>query len=70
MPLWKPNPPSGYEESKLKPCPCCGGRAKYISGWSMNTQKKFKRVFCASCQLRQLYYGSYIAAFDAWNKRF
>jgi len=56
----------------LLPCPFCGGTCKTIRGvtrdgaWTYGT---FWRVFCTSCQARQLFHRTEVEAISAWNTR-
>jgi Restriction alleviation protein Lar len=58
---------------ELKPCPCCGGTAYVSEGYTTNEgawpHGTFYRVYCGSCQLRQLFHRTALAATTAWNRR-
>lgn len=50
-------------ETKLKPCPFCGGRAQ------MNYAGAQKLILCPKCLIRTESYDTYEKARDVWNKR-
>lgn len=53
-------------------CPFCGGNAYVTKGYSANENVwpgDFWRVFCGSCQVRQLFHRSDAEAVSAWNRR-
>ena len=49
---------------KLKPCPCCRGKAQYIE-----LENQFVFVACLRCEIRGKKYSSKIVAAQAWNRR-
>ena len=57
---------------ELKPCPFCGAQCEMVEGsateavWPHGT---FHRVFCTSCQTRQLFHKTPEEAIAAWNRR-
>ncbi|WP_337049245.1 Lar family restriction alleviation protein [Serratia fonticola] len=55
----------------IKPCPFCGGHCKTIKGTANLNEWKgtFWRVFCTSCQTRQLFHKTEVRAIEAWNHR-
>lgn len=58
--------------SELQPCPFCGGNAYVTHGYCSNHATwpgDFWRVFCGSCQARQLFHVSDADAVAAWNRR-
>lgn len=56
----------------LLPCPFCSGRCEMTTGEAMEAvwpHGTFHRVFCTSCQTRQLFYRTPEEATAAWNRR-
>lgn len=68
-------------ESKLKPCPMCGGEAKkwfcdatgrYSSNVKMNAcgrEMTHKYIRCERCGIRTKVYATDKGVFNAWNRR-
>jgi hypothetical protein len=56
---------------ELKPCPMCSGEAYLTTGYCHGEQwpGEFHRVYCGSCQLRQLFHKTPSEAVTAWNRR-
>lgn len=50
-------------ETKLKPCPFCGGRAQ------MNYAGERKLIICSECLIHTEPYDTYEKAAEAWNRR-
>ena len=50
--------------AELKPCPCCGGKAKHGRSPTFGYF-----VSCDKCGMRTSYYGSAGASTRAWNRR-
>jgi hypothetical protein len=54
----------------LLPCPMCNGAAFINKGYCDGPQwpGEFHRVYCGSCQLRQLFHKTPAEAITAWNR--
>ena len=52
------------DNTKLKPCPLCGGEAAMITG-ALDTP----RVYCTRCRCNTGGYKTKAEAVSAWNKR-
>ena len=53
----------------LKPCPFCGGSASMVRGGKAESNKKWYKVFCQSCQNRTWEHPVKKNAVKAWNAR-
>jgi Lar family restriction alleviation protein len=56
----------------LEPCPFCGGQCEIVKGYAVEAvwpHREFHRVFCTSCQARQLFHRTPEEAAAAWNRR-
>ena len=51
------------QPEQLKPCPCCGGKARSVQ------TKDFNYVFCTECELTTTTYDTEKEAADVWNRR-
>lgn len=49
----------GYSKEEIKPCPFCGGEAKFQSGV----------ICCSECGVKMRYIQSRELAINAWNRR-
>ena len=59
-------------ELKPLPCPFCGGKAPIMEGFAtleVWPHGAFHRVYCRSCQVRQLFHLTEAEAIAAWNRR-
>lgn len=66
-------------KNELKPCPCCGGKAKRFSAsyntlgayGGESTENRWYNVRCTVCKLSQplRYYFTREESDEAWNKR-
>lgn len=63
---------SDQVDADVLPCPFCGGKAETIKGYATEQvwqHGEFHRVYCTSCQSRQLFHRTREDAVGAWNKR-
>ena len=58
-------------EIKLKPCPFCGGKAKFVLGERYREEHKQSNdwIECSSCSVETAYFVTPEEAAEAWNKR-
>lgn len=58
-------------EIKLKPCPFCGGKAKFALGERYREEHKQSNdwIECSSCSVETAYFDTPEEAAEAWNKR-
>ncbi len=58
-------------EIELKPCPFCGGKAKFALGEEYREEHKQANdwVECESCGVETAYFDTAEEAAEAWNRR-
>lgn len=64
--------PASQPATDMLPCPFCGGVAHATKGFTTSgdwPHGDFHRIFCGSCQNRQLFHRTKADAIAAWNRR-